>query len=228
MTIAKAQLAVLILTGIAIASPSPGATLKVGPNQVLLGVAPGPALRLLDAPTAQLLHGPGASAVLLSRGPLVLATALMPSGTVTSLSMTMVAVLLVALVLLAVLLRRGFGRFPAVAAPTWTCGMAPTARFDYSATAFAKPLRLVFSALYRPRREVTTESAGTPYVLRRIRYSGEIVDLSETQLYRRVQRAIAAFAETVRARSSGGIHGYIGFLLAALFVALLLFGGNGR
>jgi len=33
MTIAKAQLPVLILTGIAIASPSPGATLKVGPSQ---------------------------------------------------------------------------------------------------------------------------------------------------------------------------------------------------
>jgi len=33
MTIAKAQLVVLILAGIAIASPSPAATLKVGPNQ---------------------------------------------------------------------------------------------------------------------------------------------------------------------------------------------------
>jgi hypothetical protein len=33
MVIAKTQLAVLILTGIAIVSPSPGATLKVGPNQ---------------------------------------------------------------------------------------------------------------------------------------------------------------------------------------------------
>ena len=33
MTIAKARLAVLILTGIAIANPSPAATLKVGPNQ---------------------------------------------------------------------------------------------------------------------------------------------------------------------------------------------------
>ena len=33
MIIAKAQLAVLILTGIAIANPSPAATLKVGPNQ---------------------------------------------------------------------------------------------------------------------------------------------------------------------------------------------------
>jgi hypothetical protein len=33
MTMAKAQLAVLVLTGIAIANPSPAATLKVGPNQ---------------------------------------------------------------------------------------------------------------------------------------------------------------------------------------------------
>jgi hypothetical protein len=33
MTVAKTQLAVLILTGIAIARPSPGATLKVGPNE---------------------------------------------------------------------------------------------------------------------------------------------------------------------------------------------------
>jgi hypothetical protein len=33
MTIAKAQLAVLILTGITIANPSPAATLKVGPSQ---------------------------------------------------------------------------------------------------------------------------------------------------------------------------------------------------
>jgi Right handed beta helix region len=33
MTIAKAQLAILILTGIAIANSSPAATLKVGPNQ---------------------------------------------------------------------------------------------------------------------------------------------------------------------------------------------------
>jgi Right handed beta helix region len=33
MTIAKVQLAILILTGIAIANPSPAATLKVGPNE---------------------------------------------------------------------------------------------------------------------------------------------------------------------------------------------------
>src|SRR5450759_3142504 len=48
---------------------------------VALGVAPGYAMRLLDAPTTELLHGPGASAVVTARGPLVLSTTLMLSGT---------------------------------------------------------------------------------------------------------------------------------------------------
>ena len=106
--------------------------------------------------------------------------------------------------------------------------MSPTARFDYTATAFAKPLRLVFAALYRPRREVTRETAGTPYVVRRIHYAGEVVDLAETQIYHRVQRGITVLSRTIRLRSTGRIHGYIGFVLGALFVALLLFGVGQR
>ena len=102
--------------------------------------------------------------------------------------------------------------------------MTPTARFDYTATAFAKPLRFVFAALYRPRREVIRETAGTPYVLRRIRYTGEIVDLSETQIYHRVERGISRLSRTIRVRSTGHIYGYIAFVLGTLFVALLLFG----
>ena len=102
--------------------------------------------------------------------------------------------------------------------------MSPTARFDYTATAFAKPLRLVFAALYHPRREVTRETAGTPYVVQRIHYAGEIVDLAETHIYQRVEREISALAQALRARSTGRIYGYIGFVLGALFVALLLSG----
>ena len=196
---------------------------------VALGVAPGYAMRLLDAPTAGLLHGPGASAVVTARGPLVLSTALTtPGSDATAISMTMMSALLVALSAMAWVLRRGVRRAPPRAAPTWTCGMIPTARFDYTATAFAKPLRLVFAALYRPRRAVTRETAGTPYVLRRIHYAGEIVDLSETQIYHRVERGISGLAQAIRARSTGRIYGYIGFVLGALFVALLLFGVGQR
>ena len=96
---------------------------------------------------------------------------------------------------------------PRLAVPTWTCGMSPTARFDYTATAFAKPLRLVFAALYRPRRKVTRETAGTPYVVSRIHYAGEVVDLAETEIYHRVQRDIQALSQAIRARSTGRIHG---------------------
>ena len=102
--------------------------------------------------------------------------------------------------------------------------MSPTPRFDYTATAFAKPLRLVFAALYRPRRAVTRETAGTPYVLRRMHYSGEVVDLAETQIYHRIQRTISALSQGIRARSTGRIHGYIGLVFGTLLVALLLFG----
>ena len=192
---------------------------------VILGVAPGYAMRLLDAPTAGLLHGPGASAVVAARGPLVLSTGLTASGAAaTAISMTTVAALHVARTAKAWVQRRGFRRAPQRAATTWTCGMSPTARFDYTATAFAKPLRLVFAALYRPRREVTRESAGTPYVLRRIHYAGEVVDLAETQIYHRVERSITTLSRAIRVRSTGRVYGYIGFVLFTLVAALLLFG----
>src|SRR6266851_5061958 len=192
---------------------------------VVLGVVPGYAMRLLDAPTSELLHGAGASAVVTARGPLVLSVVLTPSGTeATAISMTMVAALLLVLAAMAWVLRREWRRVPPRTVPTWTCGMTPTARFDYTATAFAKPLRLVFAALYHPRREVTRETNGTPYVVRRIHYAGDIVDLAETHIYHRVQRAISALSETIRARSTGRIYGYIGFVLGALFVALLVIG----
>jgi hydrogenase-4 component B len=192
---------------------------------VALGVVPGYLMRLLDAPTAGLLGGPAASAVVTARGPLVLATGLAPSGAdATAISMTLVAALLLALAGLAWVLRRGLGHASQRLAPTWTCGMSPSARFDYTATAFAKPLRLVFAALYRARRAVTRETAGTPYVLRRIHYAGEVVDLAETEIYHRVERGITALSRTLRARSTGRIHAYIAFVLAALFVSLLVFG----
>ncbi|MBI2838222.1 MAG: hydrogenase 4 subunit B [Acidobacteria bacterium] len=192
---------------------------------VVLGVAPGYAVRLLDAPTAALLDGPGASAVVSIRGPLVLSAELALTGTgATAISMTVLTALLIALAALAWALRRGSSGVARREAPTWTCGMSPTERFDYTATAFAKPLRLVFAALYRPRREVTRETAGTPYVASRIHYYGEVVDVAETQVYHRVQRGITLLSRIIRLRSTGRIHGYIGFVLGALFVALLLFG----
>jgi hydrogenase-4 component B len=191
---------------------------------VALGLAPGWAIRLLDRPTAELLGAPGAAAAVTAHGPLVLSAGGAPGELApAAISPTAAAALfagLAALAWAALVWRRGA---PRRLAPTWTCGMAPTSRFDYTATAFAKPLRLIFAALYRPRREVARETGPTPYVVRRISWAGEVVDLAETVLYARLKRWVTEGAHFVRAYSTGRIHGYIGFVLVTLVVTLLLF-----
>jgi hydrogenase-4 component B len=192
---------------------------------VVLGLAPGYAIHLLDRPTSELLGGITASSVVVAQGPLVLSSGGAPSGaTSTSISVTCTAALFLLLAAVALLLRSWPRRAPRRLAPTWTCGMLPTSRFDYTATAFAKPLRLIFAAIYRPRREIASEIGASPYVIRRLTYYGEVVDLTETMLYSRLMRWVKNGAEAIRAYSTGRIHGYVTYVLATLIVTLLVFG----
>jgi hydrogenase-4 component B len=191
---------------------------------VALGLAPGYGMRLLDRPTAELFGGLGATAVVTAHGPLVLSAGGAPGGLeATSISVTAVAALLIALAALAWILRGWPRKAGRRLAPTWTCGMTPTSRFDYTATAFAKPLRLIFAAVYRPRREVAKEAGQSPYVIKRISYTGEVQDLAEAMFYTRLKRWITQTAHGIRVYSTGRIHGYIAFVLVTLVVTLLLF-----
>ena len=47
--------------------------------------------------------------------------------------------------------------------PTWGCGGELTARTEYTATAFSKPLMMIFRAVYRPTREVEALAEVSPY-----------------------------------------------------------------
>ena len=53
-------------------------------------------------------------------------------------------------------------RAPAAArrVPTWGCGGELTARTEYTATAFSKPLMMIFGAVYRPTRQVEALADG--------------------------------------------------------------------
>ncbi|MBW6456919.1 MAG: hypothetical protein K0A98_13645, partial [Trueperaceae bacterium] len=206
-------------------SPAPmlAGMVLLGAACVALGLVPGFAMRLLDRPTAELLGGLGVSAVVTARGPLVLSAGGATAGlAATQISATAAAALFALLALAA----WGLIAWPhrqRRLAPTWTCGMMPTSRFDYTATAFAKPLRLIFAALYRPRRQIDVETGRSPYVLVRLAYRGEVVDLAETMLYARLKHGVTASAQAIRLYSTGRIHGYIAFVLVTLVIALLLF-----
>jgi hydrogenase-4 component B len=101
-----------------------------------------------------------------------------------------------------------------------------TADNEYTATAFSKPLRLIFSALYRPRREIEAEYEVSPYYPSAIRFESEIEPTFEKHLYEPLRQRIMAAAKRMRAIQAGSINAYLAYIFITL-ILLLLFGVRG-
>jgi hydrogenase-4 component B len=111
--------------------------------------------------------------------------------------------------------------------PAWDCGLPGlTADNEYTATAFSKPLRMIFSALYRPRREIQAEFDVSPFYPTAIRFESQIEPSFEKRLYDPIKERILAAANRMRAVQAGSIHAYLAYIFVTL-IALLLFGVRG-
>ncbi len=111
--------------------------------------------------------------------------------------------------------------------PAWDCGLPGlTADNEYTATAFSKPLRMIFSALYRPRREIQAEFDVSPFYPTAIRFESQIEPSFEKRLYDPIKERILAVANRMRAVQAGSIHAYLAYIFVTL-IALLLFGVRG-
>jgi len=107
---------------------------------------------------------------------------------------------------------------------TWGCGRAlQTARFEYTATAFANPFKRVFALLYRPVKELDIEfHPESRYFVRTITYYNEGRLIFEDALYRPLLRLIRALAHEARVLQSGNVHSYLAYILVALVALLIL------
>ncbi|TAK00900.1 MAG: hydrogenase 4 subunit B [Chloroflexota bacterium] len=106
--------------------------------------------------------------------------------------------------------------------PTWTCGVAPEPAFQYTATSYAKLIRLYFGPVLRPAREVRVElHPGTPFP-RTVRYRGEISHLIDERIYRPLHGATVRAAELIRRVQSGSLQLYLAYSVTALVVLLLV------
>ncbi len=111
--------------------------------------------------------------------------------------------------------------------PTWDCGLPGlTADNEYTATAFSKPLRMIFSTLYRPRREIQAEFEVSPYYPTAIHFESEIEPSFEKRLYDPFKDRVLAVAGRMRAVQAGSIHAYLAYIFVTL-ILLLLFGVRG-
>jgi len=109
-------------------------------------------------------------------------------------------------------------------AETWGCGRAAlTARMEYTATAFAEPLRRVFADLYRPTKVLSIDfHPESKYFVRSIQYRSRIRTWVENALYRPLFELARPLAGTGRFIQSGSLHLYVAYIVAALLLLLLL------
>jgi hypothetical protein len=112
---------------------------------------------------------------------------------------------------------------------TWGCGrIGQTPRMEYTATAFAEPLRRVFAELYRPTRDLSIDfHPASKYFVQSIEYRSEIHPWFERVLYDRFLRVLRSAAAWVRRLQGGSLHFYL-LYLALAFLALLTAARWGR
>ena len=105
---------------------------------------------------------------------------------------------------------------------TWGCGrIGQTPRMEYTSSAFAEPLRRIFSELYRPNVDLSVSvDPEAPHFVRSITYTSQLAPWIETAVYDRVTRGVRAIAIQVRRIQAGSVHLYLLYVAAALFLAL--------
>jgi hydrogenase-4 component B len=186
---------------------------------VFLGLFPTLFLKLFD-PLTQQFTGQQISAQLSVADGLVLSGAVSTGGTVSTLGLTLMAVCLMPVPLALWLFfargsktRRG---------PTWDCGLSGlTPHMEYTATGFSKPIRMIFKALFRPRREVQREYDFSPYFARTIRFEAHVEEIFETRIYRPLNRWVLWVSRRMRALQAGSIQAYLIYIFVTLLLLLL-------
>jgi len=191
---------------------------------VALGLGATWILPVFDPITAETL-GVRISLQLTTGNYFALAAGTARAGTVSTVGMAAMLVLLLALPALFWLVWGRGGR--RTTGPVWDCGLPGlTAANEYTATGFSKPIRMIFSALYRPRREIQAEYEVSPYYPTAIHFESEIEPAFEKHFYDPFQEGLVRLARRMRTVQAGSVHAYLAYIFVAL-IALLLFAVRG-
>jgi hydrogenase-4 component B len=106
--------------------------------------------------------------------------------------------------------------------PTWDCGsQGLTSQMEYTATGFSKPIRMIFKALFRPRREVQREYDFSPYFARTLRFESQVEEVFQTRVYRPLNRMVLRISRRLRALQAGSIQAYLIYIFITLLCLLI-------
>jgi hydrogenase-4 component B len=186
---------------------------------VFLGLFPTLFLKVLD-PVAMQFTGCAMSSQLSAANGMVLASGTAQTGTVSTAGITLMLLVLlcVPVALWLVFARRARTR----RGPTWDCGQRGlTPHMEYTATGFSKPIRMIFKALFRPRRELQREYDYSPYFAKTIRFESHVEEIFQTRIYRPLNRMVLRLSRQLRALQAGSVQAYLIYIFITMLCLLL-------
>jgi hydrogenase-4 component B len=106
---------------------------------------------------------------------------------------------------------------------TWGCGLEKIGpRMQYTATGFSKPIRMIFSSIYRATHEIEVSEEASPYFRPNISYELRTESVFLKYLYEPAYHVIIGSARMFRRIQTGHIQTYLAYIFLTL-VLLLLF-----
>jgi hydrogenase-4 component B len=185
---------------------------------VLLGAFPGVVLSVLR-PVMVSLPGLQPPSEMI-RGPLGMAATAGPSAAVTPIVLAFALLGGLGVVFLATKTMRLGSAIRR--APTWGCGGLLGARTEYTATAFSKPLMMIFRAVYRPTREVEALAKVSPYFPHEVRYHVEIEPTFERYVYGPLTDTVLRAAGRLKILQAGSLHAYLAYVIVLVLSLVLM------
>ncbi len=186
---------------------------------VVLGLFPVHFINLLDPLTLQ-LTGQALSSHIGTAQDFVLSGVNASGGSVSTLGLAMMGLCLLPVPLGLWLV---FGRGSKVRrGPTWDCGLQGlTPRMEYTATGFSKPIRMIFSALFRPRREVQREYDFSPFFAKTLRFESHVEEVFLTRIYRPLYGLLWYASRRMRGLQAGSLQAYLSYIFVTLLLLLI-------
>ncbi len=185
---------------------------------VLFGVAPGLVVSVLDQVVNSSVGANLSGQVVLNGGMLTI-----PQSISTSISPPVLAGLLILITSIPLVAGYLFGgKLHKRASMTWACGLQKIEpRMQYTATGFSKPIRMIFSNIYRATHEIEVSEETSPYFHPSILYELKTESVFLKYLYEPVSAFIVKFARLLHRIQNGRIQAYLGYIFVTLILLLL-------
>lgn len=116
---------------------------------------------------------------------------------------------------------RLYGRAGCVEGETWTCGIVPTAKMEYTATGFSDPIRRAFRAILLPKPDVVVERDPHRYFGRRMVFHVKITYIFTELVYRPASRGAVVLAHYMKRLQTGSVQLYVGYIMAVTIAVLV-------